>query len=380
VLEKGLPVLAMNSTLLVGPADWSPARMPKEEFLARATALWRGARAASGAIVYGDRAHHAELAYLTHFTPKLEAALALIPRVGAPRLLVGGGVNMMQAAKPLTFIEGVQPLRNVGATVAQWAREQSGGGRPVLVGGALMPHALHRELVEAVGTIADKTADVRTLMRRKSPRELGAIREACATLDAAVAAMHEARRSGTGATATVLAGEHAAHRRGAQDVRTLFSLDGGCTLRPFEIPVERAVDPLHVYVAVRQLGYWAEGFAAVTAAPDPYVEGAGEVLQHAIAMIVPGRRCGDVARGIGDAIQPMQPHPITAQAHGNAIGLALEERPIITTESGDSFEDGDVYSLRVGITHGSHHAIASAMVAVHQQGCDVLWSSPGAVP
>ena len=110
-------MLAMQPTLLVGPSDWDPMRMPRDEFLAARPALWRTAPSAAGAIVYGDRAHHAELAYLTGFTPKLEAALALIPRVGAPRLLVGGGVNMLQAAKPLTFIENSHPLRNVGETV-----------------------------------------------------------------------------------------------------------------------------------------------------------------------------------------------------------------------------------------------------------------------
>ena len=366
----------MQPTLLVGPSDWDAARMPKDEFLARSTTLWRIARAASGAIVYGDRAHHAELAYLTNFTPKLEAALALIPRVGGPRLLVGGGVNMMQAAKPLTFIESVQPLRNVGATVTQWAREQSGGGRPVLIGGAFMPQALHRELTEGVGTIADKTADLRTLMRRKSARELGAIQEACATLDAAVAAMNEAQRSGAGATAAVLAGEHAAHRSGAQDVRTLFSLDGGRTLRPFETPVERAVDPLQVYVAVRRFGYWAEGFAVVTASPNPYVEGADEVLQYAVEMIRPGARCSDVARSITEAIQPFHPHPITQQMQGNAIGLALEEHPLIAEGSEDVFEAGGVYSLRVGLADERAHAIVSTMVAVNEYGCKVLWSSP----
>ena len=366
----------MQPTLLVGPSDWDAARMPKDEFLARSTTLWRIARAASGAVVYGDRAHHAELAYLTNFTPKLEAALALIPRVGGPRLLVGGGVNMMQAAKPLTFIESVQPLRNVGATVTQWAREQSGGGRPVLIGGAFMPQALHQELTEGVGTIADKTADLRTLMRRKSARELGAIQEACATLDAAVAAMNEAQRSGANATAAVLAGEHAAHRSGAQDVRTLFSLDGGRTLRPFETPVERAVDPLQVYVAVRRFGYWAEGFAVVTASPNPYVEGADEVLQYAVEMIRPGARCSDVARSITEAIQPFHPHPITQQMQGNAIGLALEEHPLIAEGSEDVFEAGGVYSLRVGLADERAHAIVSTMVAVNEYGCKVLWSSP----
>jgi Xaa-Pro aminopeptidase len=366
----------MQPTLLVGPSDWDAARMPKDEFLARATTLWRIARAASGAIVYGDRVHHAELAYLTNFTPKLESALALIPRVGGPRLLVGGGVNMMQAAKPLTFIESVQPLRNVGATAAQWAREQSGGGRPVLIGGAFMPQALHRELSEGVGTISDKTADLRTLMRRKSARELDAIREACATLDAAVAAMNEAQRSGAGATAVVLAGEQAAHRAGAQDVRTLFSLDGGRTLRPFETPAEAAVDPLQVYVAVRQHGYWAEGFAVVTATPNPYVEGADEVLQYVIEMIRAGARCADIGRSITEAIQPFNPHPITRQVQGNAIGLALEEHPLIAETSEDVFEAGGVYSLRVGLADERAHAIVSAMVAVNDYGCGLLWSSP----
>ena len=66
----------MQSTLLVGPADWDAGRMPKDEFVARIAGFWRRCPSAGGAIVYGGRAHHAELAYLTNFTPKLEAALA----------------------------------------------------------------------------------------------------------------------------------------------------------------------------------------------------------------------------------------------------------------------------------------------------------------
>src|SRR5262245_15337097 len=282
-------MLAMNPTLLVGPSDWDPVRMPRDEFLARATALWRACPSAGGAVVYGDRAHHAELAYLTGFTPKLESALALIPRVGAPRLLVGGGVNMLQAAKPLTFIEALVPLRNVGETVTQWTREQSGGGRPVLIGGAFMPYTLRQRIDEAMAegarSITDKTSELWALMRRKSRRELANIREACTTLGAVVTAMDEVQRSGAGATAVVLAGEHAAHRAGAQDVRTLFSLDGGRTLRPFDTFVEKTVDPLQVYVAVRRFGYWADGFAVATAAPGQCVRGAGVLLRYAIEKI-----------------------------------------------------------------------------------------------
>ena len=72
----------------------------------RRIVLARGRSGRSPAsIVYGSPRDHAELAYLTHFTPKLEPAIALIPRSGAPRILVGGGANMIGAAKPLTFVE-----------------------------------------------------------------------------------------------------------------------------------------------------------------------------------------------------------------------------------------------------------------------------------
>ena len=370
-------MLAMNPTLLVGPADWDAARMPPEEFSARAAALWRDNPAAGGAIVYGDRVNHAELAYLTNFTPKLEAALALIPRAGAPQLLVGGGVNMLPAARPLTFIEDLRPLRNVGRTVAQWMHEQRVA--PVLIGGAFMPYALHQEIAAATGgEIGDRTADLRTLMRRKSARELAALREACATLASATAAMRAAQEAGAGATAVILAGEQAASRDGAQDVRTLFSLDGGRTLRPFETSVERPVDPLQVYVAVRRFGYWAEGFAVLTTSPYPCAQRAHDVLRSAVGRMRAGAQCGEVARGIAEAVRPLRLHPITANIAGNAIGLALEEQPLIAGGREERFEAGGVYSLRAGLSDERDHAIASAMVVVHEDGNDVLWSSPEA--
>jgi Xaa-Pro aminopeptidase len=367
-------MLAMNSTLLVGPSDWDAARMPKAEFVARAGAFWRDNPPASGAIVYGDRVNHAELAYLTNFTPKLEAALALIPRDGAPQLLVGGGVNMLPAARPLTFVEDLRPLRNVGNTVAKWSHEQ-GGGAPVLIGGGFMPYALHQEIAAALsGEMDDKTAELRRLMGRKSARELAAQRATCAALDAAVATMRAAQGAGADVTAAVLAGEQAANRRGAQEVRTLFSLDGGRTLRPFDTLVERAVDPLQVYVAVRKLGYWAEGFAVLTASPHPCAERAHAVLRSAVARMQAGEHCAELARSIAQEGLPL--HPITTEVVGNAIGLALEEHPVISTGCDNAIEPGGVYSLRVGLSDPRGHAIVSAMVAVHDWGNEVLWFSP----
>src|SRR6266404_7133746 len=130
-------MFTMHPTLLVGPADWDAARMPKAEFLDRFAALWRACDPkVTGLVVYGGPRDHAELAYLTHFTPKLEPGIALIPRTGAPRLLVGGGVNMLGAAKPLTWIETLLPLRDAGAAIARWAAET---GEVALINGDAMP-------------------------------------------------------------------------------------------------------------------------------------------------------------------------------------------------------------------------------------------------
>jgi hypothetical protein len=140
--------------------------------------------------------------------------------------------------------------------------------------------------------------------------------------------------------------------------------------------VERAVDPLQVYVAVRQLGYWAEGFAVLATSPQPCAERAGNVLRGAVARMQAGERCGEIARGIAQAGHP--PHPITARVAGNAIGLAIEEHPLIVAGCEARIEPGGVYGLRVGLSDQRGHAIVSAMVAVHEQGNEALWSSPEA--
>ena len=104
---------------------------------------------------------------------------------------------------------------------------------------------------------------------RKSSFELAAIVEACTTLTAAMAAVSEAQRAGTDVTGAIFAGERAANGRGAQDVRALFSVNGGRTLQPFEMLIARTVDPLQIYLAVRHYNYWAEGFALLSGGAPP---------------------------------------------------------------------------------------------------------------
>ena len=330
-------MLTMHSTLLIGPYDWDPGLLPQDEFRERIRDLW-GQIAGDGfaaAVVYGDSRNHAELGYLSNFVPKLGPAFMFIPRDGEPRLLVSGAPNMLPAARRLTWIEKVEPLRDAGKTVRQWISESALAGesaarwRVALIGGAAMRSALYRPLIQAFDSEnapVDATAVLRALMRRKRPRELAAMREACAVLTAATNALAEAARFGVGATAAILEAERAAYHSGVQDVRTLFSLDGGKTLRPFEGPVDRAFDPLQSYIALRCAGYWVEGFVFVARSPHPAWTQASEALKAVIQIAKAGTPCRELASLAEESIKPYGPHPMTADNVGNSIGCFWKKR------------------------------------------------------
>jgi hypothetical protein len=355
-------MIGMQPTLLVGPADWDPAVLPRGDYDARLAALWRDCEPGiGGAVIFGDPAEHAELAYFCHFTPKLEPAIALIPRQGAARLLVGGGVNMLPAAKPLTFIETLLPLRDVGPGIAKWIAEH---GNAVLINGGAMPYGMRQGLSKALGAEPAEHS-VASLMRPKSARERGLLQAGCATLEAALAAMATAQRSGAGLTDAVLAGEHVAHRRGAQDVRTLFCGDGR-QFAPFSTPVTAPAETMHVYMAVRHGGYWVEGFAVLSNTPSSAGRAADAALDRALALTKPGVAVADLDRAI-TAGSP-SPHPM-AQPCCRSLGLPIDN-------PGERIEAGGIYSVRAGGRDAAGAAMVSAVVAVTATGYDLLWSSP----
>ncbi len=371
----------MHPTLLIGPGDWDPQQIPREDYDSRLAALWHDHDKASGVIVYGNSRNHAALAYLTHFTPKLEAAMALIPRRGEPQMLIGGGINMLPAAKPLTFISAMAPLRDAAKSAADWARGLGAGTSLVLIGGHAMPNDLRCALDRALGAglrVVNGDAALQARMRKKSPRELRMMREACITLDTAVAALRGAVRDGKSATDCILHAEHAALRRGAQDVRSLFSLDGGRTLRPFDVPIARRCDPLQVYLAVRHDGYWADAFVRAAAPEEALQIKVAKILRAIVAEAKAGVSCRELQQIVDAGRGASKPHPLADGVFGSSIGLSLDEPPMLNRGSDVTLEHGAVYSLRAGlIDEAGAGAVISAMVAVTADGCEILW--PGAL-
>jgi Xaa-Pro aminopeptidase len=365
----------MHPTVLVGPADWDPERLPRQEFSARIAALFE-ACGAEAALVYGDPARHAELLYLTHCLPKLDRTIALIPRAGAPRLLFGGGASMIGSVRPLTWIEDLEPLRGGAQAALKWVGERMAQGqRVVLVGAESMPAAWRRELASA-GPLEDVTPQLRACMRRKRPREIALMRESCATLQAAAAALVATHAAGAGATAAVLAAERAARQRGAQDVRSLFSLDNGRSFRPFELPIEQRVDPLPVYLAVRHCGYWVDGFVYAAGTAAPILLAAQTALRAALGRIKAGVRASALGDAVRAALATATPHP-AAGSFGNSIGLDLDEPLARSCDDDARLEAGAIYSLRAGAVDATQGAIVSALVLVGDKDSEVLWATEG---
>jgi len=361
-------MLTPHPTLLIGPSDWDAERMPRQEFTRRIDALWVRHPQAERAVVFGSSRHHAELAYFSNLIPKLGPALALLSRSGEHRLFVGDSANMLGAARPLTWIENVASMKDAMAALAA----RRAGPRSLLIGADYMPLALRRTITEALGKdacVEDATAQVWSQMRRKSRYELDAIDAAVKATGATRKAMREALMSGAGVTDVILAGERAAGDAGAQDVRTLFSLDGGRTLRPFFVPVRQGADPLLAYLAIRRFNYWAECFSLFTTRREstPLQERAWDAMGSALSAVKAGVGTAEIGQLIAAAIEPYQAHPITAHAFAQRMGLALDDSP--PADIGASFEEGEVYSLRVGAMDGSRGGmICSRMFIVQADG------------
>ncbi len=343
----------LESTLLTGPYDWDERVLPRGEFEARLErARAAMARAGAGAlVVHGHPGNYGALAYLTGFTPKLGATLALVPREGTLRILAPGTPKMMDIAKRLTWVEDVRPLGNVPKTVAEFVGE---GNTLATWAFAALPQALYAGIAGAMAPRALLALDqeLDALRRRKSPCEIELMRGAARFLATATDAFAANLRKGTGVRSAGLAAERATIAAGAQDARVMASLSPGGVPLPLDAASdERALDPANAGIAVQNHGYWASGYLTVARRPGAARGRAREALGAALAVARDGAHLPD---GIA----------------ANAIGLSLEEGP------GDTLEAGAVYTVTSSATEGGGTAYASALVAVTAKGCEVLWQEP----
>lgn len=340
----------LESTLLTGPYDWDERLLPRREYEGRLERV-RAAMAQAGVTalaVHGHPGNYGALAYVTGFTPKLGATLALVPREGPLHVFAPGTPKMMDIAKRLTWVEDVRPIGNAAKLIA----EQAGDGAALGTWDfGAVPQGLYAGIAAAIAPRALQPLDeaLDAVRRRKSPGEIELMRGAARMLAAAADKFAANLREGGGVRSAGLAAERAAIAAGAQDARVMASLSRGGVPLPLDAASdERVLDPANAGIAVQNHGYWASGTVTVARHPGAAQARARQALAAALA----GARVG--ARW---------PEGVAA----NAIGLSLEE------PSGGALEAGAVYAVTGSATEGGETAYASALVAVTPTGCDTLW-------
>jgi Xaa-Pro aminopeptidase len=330
----------------------------------------------SGLVVFGDIPAPGLLTYVSNFAPRLRCAFALIPISGEPRLLTLDGGRMVDAGKATTWIEDVRPATNIVDQLQEWLDGLGADARLGLGGFEVMPAALFKQVSTVAGIQSgeDATTILGGLARRKSPAELSIIRDNCGLLAKAAAACGQAHGEGASAATAVLAAERSARMAGAEDVRCLYSVDGGISFRPFEGLDDGRGDPTIIYIALRRRGYWVDGFTTACDADAAHQTAAG-VMDRAVAAIGAGKAVAELQQAHDQAAGPSRRHPILARSLGNGIGVSAEEAPRLDGGD-DTFNAGDVVSLKVGLGDPkSGYGFASSLLVIGDDGNLVLWKS-----
>ena len=366
-------MLTVHPSIMLGSYLWDEDRLPADEFEIRLQPLHAAMRDRSlcAMLVYGDAREHQALAYFSNFIPRMRWAMALFPEHGAPRLLASMSSRDIPAMRTMTWLQDVK-----SGWEWKWFDEFAQGlEAPGAIGTVdfdLMTAPLYAQVEK---TIADRfslvgcddvVAGART---RQRPREIAIIRSATDVVSVAASEISARWRAGADIERAALAGERAARSLAAQDVRTLVSRDGGCTLEPYAGRFEDRPARLLGYVAVKHLGYWSESFVSL-GAPGDERRRASEGLDALIDGLVAEASSAQLARRVAETAGPQ--HGAFVNSFGHRIGLSLSEGGDISPQSQEPLVAGRTYALRVG---GRNGAVASAMVVLKGDGRETLLRS-----
>jgi Xaa-Pro dipeptidase len=384
---------SMHTVLKRGALVWVRELVPPELFPPRVARVQEAIAAAGhdAWLVFGDAYRYGDLAYLTHFLPRVRGALALVPRTGEPALLVAVGSRDIPAAKTLTWVDDVRPYTRLPGEVAKLIRERGleratvglvGVEEQLAVGDwdrirGLLPEVRWKA---ADGTLA-------ALRTTKHATELGAIRHVAGLVRAGLAMAAEELRPGVTERAVWAAVDRRLRYGAAEDVRLLVASGprASTSLRP---PDDRALesgDVVLLHLAAEYQRYWAEGGQTfVLGAPDAAQQALAAAASRALSAMTAAIRPGAPASAPADAaLQTIaQAAPPLSTQHsalstsyglGHGIGLDLEEAPWLRPGETTPLPEGAVLALHV-VLHGEagRGALATQMFVVGANGAESL--------
>jgi Xaa-Pro aminopeptidase len=377
----------LHPVLKRGMMIWDRAGLPPAVFQDRLRHVQAAIAAADhdAWLVYGDAQQYGNIAYLTHYLPRVRGALTLVPRAGDPILLVAFSSRDVPEAKELTWVDDVRPFTRLPPEVVRLVRDEGlERGRVGLVGVEELLSvgewdAIRRELPDVSWQpTGDALADLRAA---KAAPEAAMLRQAAANVGAALDVAAEALRPGVAERVALAQVDRALRYGGAEDTRLLIASGprAGSGLRPADDRVLAAGDGVLLHAAASHQRYWAEGSRTfVLGAPDGETRALLETAQAAVAAMVAAARLGAGGAAVAAAaLAHLRDRGQTARALeyglGHGIGLDLEEPPFVRPDDATPLPAGAALALHI-VLHGpaGRGALASQMILVSAAGTETL--------
>src|SRR5262249_7583710 len=259
-------VQTLHPILKRGVMIWDRAALPEALFRGRLAAVQQAIVAAGqdAWLIYGDALSYGDVAYLTHYLPRVRSAMLLVPREGEPSLLVSFGLRDIPAAKTLTWVDDVRPFTRLPGEVAKLVQERGlDRGRIGLAGVEELMPVGEWEQIESLLPEVDwlPTEGARGRMRApRAPGEAPAVARAAAIIRAGLDRAARELRPGLAERKLLAEVDHELRYGGAEDARLLIASGprAGRALRPADDRALAAGDTVLLYLAAEYQRYWAE--------------------------------------------------------------------------------------------------------------------------
>ncbi len=386
-----------HQVLKRGGLYWDRELLPRDVFERRFAAV-EAALAASGDdawLIYGDAQGYGDIAFVSHFLPRLRSVLGLIVKDGAPSLLANVGLRDIPASKTLTWFEDVRPFSRLPQEAVKLLRERGLDSAKIgLVGvrGAL-PVAEWDAIASELPNVAWSGRDdaFRALRARKDDAEFTAIAHAADVLGAGLRVAREALRAGTTMREAAARIDRELRLGAAEDVRILAASGPQCgvALRPVDDRTLETGDAVMLFVAVEVQRHWAAAgqtyaLGPASAALRALATAASDAVDAMQGALRPGGAIAEVAaaaeRALADDELVRRARPY---GFGHGIGLDLEEAPRIVRDAAERAGDASAFALHAVVHRGGIGAAAGRTVALRENGAlglvatDVLVELPG---
>jgi Xaa-Pro aminopeptidase len=356
-------------------SDWD--LLPQSMFADRYARV-QAAIAASGDdawLIYGDAQRYGDVAYVSHFVPRLRSVLVLVPKTGKPDLLASIGSRDIPASKILTWFEAMRPYTRLPGEAVKLVNDRSlGAARIGLVGTRVsLPvaewNAIAAELPNVVWS--DRDAEYAAVRRTKDVAEDGALRRSADAVATAMREAEQALRPGRTVREATAQIDRVLRFAAAEDIRILIAngAGAGVGLRPSD---ERVLDDgdtvlLHIQLEVQR--YWSQASHTFVLGP---VSDAQRALtaraDAALAAMESAVKGGARAAAVAEAAKAALGDELFAVAQsyglGSGIGLDAHEPPIISLDSTETIPADGALSLHVVLHSAGLGAIAGKTVLV----------------